>query len=56
MTAHAMPGQRALPPSRHERYISKPVHPDHLLNVVDEYLAPKADLTASAVALPQNCG
>jgi CheY-like chemotaxis protein len=42
MTAHAMTGdkERCLEAGMNG-YISKPVHPEHLLNIVDEYLLQK---------------
>jgi CheY-like chemotaxis protein len=43
MTAHAMTGdkERCLSAGMNG-YISKPVHPDHLVGIVEEFLAQKA--------------
>jgi CheY-like chemotaxis protein len=48
MTAHAMNGdrERCLDAGMNG-YISKPVHPSHLLNTVDEYLNPPVDSLAA---------
>jgi len=48
MTAHAMNGdrERCLDAGMNG-YISKPVHPSHLLNTVDEYLNPPVNTMAA---------
>jgi CheY-like chemotaxis protein len=49
MTAHAMNGDREKCLSAGMNgYISKPVHPSHLLSIMDEYMSP-VEVTGSGV-------